>query len=143
MPSDKIKDPNNLESYLLYTHAPLIHRAVSSLKASGKMPQNMEDWEFDEPAVRGLMEAIRDYNPEVAKRVNPESKNPFADFAHTRIRGRILDHAQSMHAIPKHIRQQAKRFEAFAGQSASTPATKTEPSATEAAPIPPSTPKPT
>ena len=137
MSNNKPKDPNNLESYLLYTHAPLIHRAVSSLKAKGHIPDDMEDWEFNEAGIRGLMEAVRDYNPEVAKRVNPASKNPFADFAHTRIRGRIQDHAQSMHAIPKHMRQQAKRFEQFSAQTAQeTPAAELASPTAEAARVP-------
>ena len=130
MANDKIKDPKNLENYLISTYAPLIHKNISSLKASGRLPEHMEDWEFHEPGIRGLMEAVHDYNPEAAKRLNPDAKNPFEAFAHSRIRGKIQDHADSMHAIPKHLRRQAKRFEALG--SAPTPAATTaaaEPSA--------------
>ncbi len=105
------KDPKNLQHYIMVTHAPLVNMAIKSLKASGNIPEHMEDWEFHEQGMRGLMEALRDYKHDVAQRINPESKNPFATFASSRIRGRIQDHAQSMHAIPKHIRQQAKGFE--------------------------------
>lgn len=105
------KDPKNLEQYLLTTYAPLIHSNIKALKASGKLPESMEDWEFHEPAMHGLMQAIDAYDPEVAKRVNTNSKNPFKTLANSRIRGKIQDHADKMFAIPKHIRMQAKRFE--------------------------------
>jgi DNA-directed RNA polymerase specialized sigma subunit len=110
--ADKINDPKNLMHYLLVTHAPLIHQSIRSLKKAGKIPEDMEDWEFHEQGIRGLMEAVRAYNPEVAQRTMPDSKNPFSTFAQSRIRGRIQDHADSLHQIPKHIRQQAKRFTA-------------------------------
>ena len=114
--TNKIRDPKNLMNYLLTTHAPLINQTINSLKSTGKLPQGMEDWEFHEPGMRGLFEAVRDYKPEIAQRTMPESKNPFATFARTRIAGRIQDHADSMHHVPKHIRQQAKRFEAQSQQ---------------------------
>jgi hypothetical protein len=122
MSSNPIKDPKNLESYLISTYAPLIHSNIRSLKAAGKIPDHMEDWEFHEPAIKGLMEAVHAYNPEIAARVNPNSNNPFATLANSRIRGRIQDHADSMHAIPKYIRRQAKRFEAFNPQQEAAPA---------------------
>lgn len=106
------KDPKNLQHYLMVTHAPLINKTIKSLKAAGHIPEHMEDWEFHQEGIRGLMEALRDYKPSVTENIKSESSNPFATFASSRIRGRIQDHAQSMHMIPKHIRQQAKRFEA-------------------------------
>ena len=108
--AEKTNDPKNLMHYLTTTHAPLIHQNIRSLKRKGKIPEDMEDWEFHEQGMRGLMEAVRDYDPEVAKRTMPDSKNPFATFAQSRIRGRIQDHAESLHKIPKHIRRQAKRY---------------------------------
>ena len=124
MANDKIKDPKNLENYLISTYAPLIHKNIVSLKKSGLVPEHMEDWEFHEPGIRGLMEAVHDYNPEAAKRLNPDSKNPFETFAHSRIRGKIQDHADSMYGIPKHLRRQAKRFEAL-GSAPTAPAAPT------------------
>lgn len=128
--ADKINDPKNLMHYILTTHAPLIHQTIRSLKSAGKIPQDMEDWEFHEQGIRGLMEAVRAYDPEVAKRTMPDSKNPFAAFAQTRIKGRIQDHAESLHQIPKHIRQQAKRFSAYEQSSAKPAAQEPEAPAT-------------
>lgn len=124
--ADSIKDPKNLMHYLLTTHAPLINQTVQGLKSAGKLPKDMEDWEFHEAGMRGLMEAVMDYKPEIAQRTMPGSKNPFATFARTRISGRIQDHADSMHQIPKHIRQQAKRFEAQSQPQAPVVSTKPE-----------------
>jgi DNA-directed RNA polymerase specialized sigma subunit len=101
--TNKIKDTNNVLHYLLMTHAPLIQRQLKSLRASNKLPpeHEVDDTEFHEPAMQGLMEAVVKYKPEVG---------PFANYASQMIRGRIQNHADNMYAIPKHIRTQAKQF---------------------------------
>lgn len=108
--ADEIKNKHNVQNYLLTTYAPLINSSIKSLKGAGRIPQHIEDHELHEPAIRGLMEAVRDYNHDKALRTMPDSKNPFATFASTRIKGRIQDHADSMHQLPKHLRVQASRY---------------------------------
>lgn len=101
MAKKTLDDPHNVFHYLLTTHAPLIQKSINSLRAKGHLPAGMEDWEFHEAGMRGLMEAVSKYDPKFG---------PFSAYANASIRGRIQSHADSQHEIPKHIRMQAKRF---------------------------------
>jgi len=101
MAKKPLDDPHNVFNYMLTTHAPLIQKSINSLRAKGHLPTGMEDWEFHEAGMRGLMEAVAKYDPKFG---------PFSTYANASIRGRIQSHADSLHEIPKHIRMQAKRF---------------------------------
>lgn len=125
MAKKPIEDPNNLMHYLLVTHAPLIQKNIKSLRAKGHLPsqEDMEDWEFHEAGMRGLMEAVTKYDPKLGS---------FPTYANASIRGRIQNHADSLHQIPKHIRMQAKRYEELhrepaPSRSPAQPAPKAEP----------------
>lgn len=120
MAKKPLDDPNNVLHYLLTTHAPLIQKHINSLRGSGKLPsrEEMEDWELHEAGMRGLMEAVHKYKPEVGS---------FQPYAEASIRGRIQSHADSMHQIPKHIRMQAKRFGEMQDPKSSAPVTVYKP----------------
>jgi len=107
MAKKTLDDPHNVFHYLLTTHAPLIQKNIKSLRKKGHLPEKddmgrkVEDWEFHEAGMRGLMEAAAKYKPEFG---------PFSTYASASIRGRIQSHADSMNQIPRHLRMQAKRF---------------------------------
>lgn len=110
MTKKQLDDPNNLFSYLMVTHAPLIHKSIKSLRKSNKLPpeDNMEDEEFHFPGMVGLMEAVRKYKPDLGE---------FAQYAESMIRGQIQAHASAAHDVPKHIRMKAKRFAKLYGET--------------------------
>lgn len=103
-----IKDPKKLKDYLLITHAPMIASTIASLKKSELIPsvdatgRKIEDDEYHSPAFHGLMEAVQTFDP--------NRGSPWTTHAYTRIRGKILDHAKSMHQIPQHLRDEAKAY---------------------------------
>lgn len=130
MAKKPIEDPNNLLHYLFVTHAPLIQKSIRSLKGKGHIPSKdmygneIEDWEFHEAGMRGLMEAVTKYDPKIG---------PFSAYANQSIRGRIQSHADSLHHIPKHIRMQAKGYEKLHG-GAPPPEPQTQPAPTQPTP---------
>jgi DNA-directed RNA polymerase specialized sigma subunit len=124
-PMSKLKDPKNqakLDAFLR-EYAPLIKMHVSRLKGQGQIPQDIDESDLHLAGFRGLMEAVHRFDGDVAARTNTsENSNPFAKYASTRVRGRMLDHIHDKYSesVPKHIRTQAKNFAAANSQAPET-----------------------
>lgn len=107
-----LKDPQNKKilNDFMSEHAPLIHKQVKVLKASGKIPTHIEDEDLHFAGIHGLMDAVHKYDHGVAARMHRGEENPFVKYAEQRIRGKMLDHAAAQDAIPKHLRTRAKNL---------------------------------
>jgi DNA-directed RNA polymerase specialized sigma subunit len=119
-----LKDPKNkalLDGFIM-EHAPLVHKVFNILKSKGQLPQEVvEDPTGAHTAgFHGLIEALHLYNPEIAANTAKKGDNTFAKYAESRIRGRMRDHADSFHAIPKHIRQKANNLAAISAPAEET-----------------------
>ncbi len=109
------KDPQNqrLLNAFIADHSPLINKHIAILRSKNMIPPHIEDGDLHTAGVMGLMDALHKYDPSVAANIGTkEGDNPFAKYAESRIRGKILDHLASQDAVPKAARQKAKVMEA-------------------------------
>ncbi len=132
-----LEDPDNRRhlDHFIFEHAPLIQRQIHKLKAEGKIPSSVDPNDLIVSGVNGIMHA--------AHRYDPKTGTPFAHFANTHIRSRILDHIVHTGDIPKELMVQAKRFAAYKQRmeakkqgEAAQPATASPPAQTPPAPAP-------
>jgi DNA-directed RNA polymerase specialized sigma subunit len=82
-----LDDPNNkkkLEHFLI-EHAPLINLHANKLKNAGYLPPDTDMGDVHMAGVHGLMDALEKYHPDTA------GGKKFTDYAHSRIRGKMLD----------------------------------------------------
>jgi len=101
-----INDPKNQAkiSHFILEHAPLINLHIKQLRAAGKIPASIEDDDLHFHGVHGLMDALHKFDPDRGVK--------FSTYAGQRIKGKMLDHVAEQDIVPKHIRQQAKKFKA-------------------------------
>jgi DNA-directed RNA polymerase specialized sigma subunit len=119
-------------------HAPIINMHANKLKKMGLVPTGVDMDDLHMAGVHGLMDAMHKFDTEYAKRENKR----FVDYAHSRIRGMMLDHVKDQGGVPKHLINRAKNLAALESQIAppKAPSQKeTEPVATT---TPVTTPKP-
>ena len=116
-----LKKPENQKilNDFISEHSPLINKQLSMLKSSGKIPHHIENEELHFAGIHGLIDAMHKYDHDVASRTSKEGENPFSKYAEQRIRGKMLDHAVSMDAVPKVARTRSKNL---AAQEAKTQA---------------------
>lgn len=104
-------DRNKFNDFLV-EHAPLINMHANRLRASGMIPPHIDMADIHMAGVHGLADALDKYDPEVAKRTGKS----FVDYAHSRIRGMMLDHVKDVSGVPKHLITQAKNLQALESQ---------------------------
>lgn len=107
------KDPQNQKilSYIMAKHAPLVQKHINSLRANGKIPQEIEDEDLHFAGFHGVLDAFHKYSHFVAERALKDSDdNPFAKYAGRRIQGKILDHIASVDEVPKTIKTKIKNL---------------------------------
>lgn len=119
-----LKKPENQKilNDFISEHAPLINKQLNILKSSGKIPPHIENEDLHFAGIHGLIDAIHKYDHDVASRTSKKGENPFSKYAEQRIRGKMLDHAASMDAVPKSARIRAKNL---ATQSSVSPEIET------------------
>ncbi len=91
--------------HFISEHAPLIQKQINKLKAEGKIPSSVDPNDLVVSGFSGIMQAVHRYDAKTG--------TPFAHFANTHIRNRILDHIVNTGDIPKELMVQAKRFAAY------------------------------
>lgn len=121
-----LDDPENKKKLnrLLIEWAPLINRHATSLKKrfedAGVQGIDIDD--LRHAGIHGLAEAWVNFDPKKAvSREGQTEENPLMRYAHSRIRGRMLDHIDSLHAVPKVIREEVRRREKSAHQASAAP----------------------
>lgn len=102
------KKGQELLNHLLVEYAPLIRLHAHKLKNEGLIPESIDVNDLHVEGYKGLVDALQKYqhNPSIS----PGSKNPFAAYAKSRIRGKMLDHISSHDSVPKHMRYKAKQL---------------------------------
>lgn len=110
-PLDDPDKKKHLEHFLI-EHAPLINYHANKLKNAGFIPPEVELNDIHMAGVHGLMDAIHKYKPDAA------GGKKFTQYAHSRIRGSMLDHIKETSGVPKHLSTQAKNLRAMEGKPA-------------------------
>ncbi len=110
-PLDDPKNKKILEGFII-EHAPLINFHANKLQRAGLIPPGIEADDLHMAGLHGLIDALHKYDPAVAEK----NGKKFTDYAHSRIRGMMLDHVKDAGGIPKHLITQAKNLKALEGQ---------------------------
>lgn len=135
-----LDDPENKKklNFFMAEHAPLINMHANKLKNAGFIPKDLDINDIHMAGVYGLMDALHKYKPDTSGGKN------FADYAHARIRGSMLEHVKQHTGIPKHLITQAKNLRALENKAAPVKDVTAEVKAqTENPAVPkPTTPKP-
>ena len=79
-------DKNKLIQYVIANMGHVIHHAVNSLKASGKLPREAKASDYWEHGIHGLMQAIHNYDP---------NKGDLNAYAKKKIMGLIQEHGNA------------------------------------------------
>lgn len=79
-------DKNKLIQYIIANMGHVIHHAVNSLKASGKLPKDASAADFWEHGIHGIMQAVHNYDP---------NKGDLNAYAKKKIMGLIQEHQNS------------------------------------------------
>jgi DNA-directed RNA polymerase specialized sigma subunit len=104
-------------------HAPVINMHANKLKRAGMIPPGIDMDDIHMAGVHGLMDAMHKFDAEYAKKNNKR----FIDYAHSRIRGMMLDHVKDSGGVPKHLITRAKNLAAMASPTAPPKPTATKP----------------
>ena len=125
-----LKDPNNkkmLDAFII-EHAPLINKHINILKSQKKIPPYVQDEDLHLAGIKGLMQAVHKFDPEIASRMATKAgDNLFTKYADKKIRGHMLDHVASSGDIPKTHQQRAKNLNRLASEQEASPAVVTQP----------------
>lgn len=118
-PLDDPEMKKKLEGFMV-EHAPLINFHANKLKNAGFLPKDVDMTDVHMAGIHGLMDAIHKYDPKAA------GGKKFTDYAHSRIRGSMLDHVKDLSGVPKHLSTQAKNLRAMESQPAEQKQPKVE-----------------
>ena len=122
MAKGPLDDPDKkkmLEGFMV-EHAPLINMHANKLKNAGFIPDGVDVTDIHMAGIHGLMDALHKYDPKAG------GGKKFADYAHSRIRGSMLDHVKDHSGVPKHLITQAKNLRALESQPVETKTPETK-----------------